>query len=137
MRPRWSALAPWALFASVCAAATGWSALSGGFAFTDYDHEGAPAFGALAHGDVGGFVSAVPSYGGSFVLRAPFALLAGLLGAGEDGIFVAVALPGLIAVGVLAALLARRARRRGWPVWACVAVVGVALASQPTVNALS
>src|SRR5213078_2536017 len=110
MRPRWSALAPWALFASVCAAATGWSALSGGFAFTDYDHEAAPAFGALAHGDLGGFVSAAPSYGGSFVLRAPFALLAGLMGAGDNGIFLAVAIPALIAAVVLAGTLAATAR---------------------------
>ena len=137
MRPRWSALAPWALFASVCAAVTGWSALSGGFAFTDYDHEAAPAFGALAHGDLSGFVSAVPSYGGSFVLRAPFALLAGLMGAGENGVFVAVALPGLIGVVVLVTRLAATARGRGWPVWGCVGLIGAIVAGQSTVNSLS
>ena len=137
MRTRLSALAPWALFASACAALAGWSALGGGFAFTDYDTEAAPAFGALAHGDLAGFASTVPAYGGSFVLRAPFALLAGLTGAGENGIFVAVAIPGLIAVAVLAGLLAATARGRGWGRWGCLALVGVMVAGEPITNALS
>ncbi|MDQ3410195.1 MAG: hypothetical protein M3469_09465, partial [Actinomycetota bacterium] len=44
-----------------------------GFAFSDYDVEASAAFWALRTGDLEGFLAAVPAYGGSFVLRAPFA----------------------------------------------------------------
>ena len=42
--------------------------------FTDYEVEAAPAFAALAHGDFGRFLELCPAYGGSLIMRAPFAL---------------------------------------------------------------
>ena len=51
--------------------------------WSDYDREASGAFNAIAAGHVGAFVGLAPAYGGSLVLRAPFALLAGLLGGGE------------------------------------------------------
>ena len=62
--------------------ALAWLGLQG-FAFSDYDREAAPAYLALAHGDVGGFLSLCPAYGGSLIMRAPFAMLPDLLGRGR------------------------------------------------------
>ena len=44
-----------------------------GFAWNDYDDEVSVAFQALIAGDIGGFLGQLPAYGGSLVLRAPFA----------------------------------------------------------------
>jgi hypothetical protein len=51
-----------------------------GFIWTDYEREAAPALAALVRGDVGGFLSLSPAYGGSLIIRAPFALAASCLG---------------------------------------------------------
>lgn len=135
MKTRTRDLAPWALLAAACSVVAGWLAMVDGFAFTDYDSEASAAFRYLAQGDLTGFASSVPSYGGSLVLRAPFALIAGLLGAGDDALYRTVSLPGLLAAAVLATGLVAVARRRGWSGWACLAIVGVATAGPPMVSA--
>jgi hypothetical protein len=136
MATRAREIGPWALVAMACAVIAGWLGLRDGWAFTDYDSEAQPAFHALAHGDLSGFAAHVPSYGGSLVMRAPFALVAGLVGSGDDGVFHAVSAPGLIALALLATGLAVTARRRGWSPWACLAVVVLVVAGPPAIAAL-
>ena len=84
-------------------------------AFTDYEEEAQPAIEALLRGDVGRFLEGLPAYGGSVVLRAPFALLADALGGGDLAVFRALAVPALLAAAVLAAVQAVRLRERGRP----------------------
>jgi hypothetical protein len=76
----------------------------------DFYREAWPAYRLLLHGRFLGFLRAGPPYIGSLLLRAPFALLAGLLGASARGVYVATAIPCAIAPGVLAGYLAGRAR---------------------------
>ena len=68
-------LLPWALLALLGAASLAWLGLLG-FAWNDYEVEAAPSFDALAHGDFGRFLQLAPAYGGSLIMRAPFALAA-------------------------------------------------------------
>lgn len=82
-------------------------------AFTDYELEAEPSLQALREGDVAGFLQAAPAYGGSLVLRAPFALLPELWGGGDHALFRMVALPCLLAGAVLALVLFARGRALG------------------------
>ena len=105
-------LAAWALLALAGTALMAWLGLQG-FAFSDYDREAAPAYLALSRGDVGGFLSLSPAYGGSLILRSPFAMLPGLWGGGELAVFRAAAAPCLAAGVVLALVLAAQVLARG------------------------
>ena len=82
MVPSLRRLGPWALLALAGMALLVWLGL-GGFAFSDYDREVAPSYLALAHGDVGGFLSLAPAYGGSLIMRAPARDAAGPVGRGR------------------------------------------------------
>ena len=110
LRPHGPAL----LGAVLCAAVAAWLGLVD-FGWNDYAFEAAPAFEALARGDVGGFLAQAPAYGGSLVLRAPLALAPGLWGGGDLAIYRAVSLPGLAAMGILAVWLVARMRDQGQP----------------------
>ena len=106
------------------------------FAWSDYDTEALPALNALTSGDVSGFVSQAPAYGGSLVLRAPFALAASALGGGELAVFRAVSIPCAVAVAILGLVLAGRMARDGRSRGACLLVVALAAANPVTVKAL-
>jgi hypothetical protein len=80
---------------------------------TDYSIEAQPAFDALRHGHVGQFIDLAPSYGGSMILRAPFALLPALWGGGTLAVFRAVSIPSVIALCVFGVWLWRAAIDRG------------------------
>lgn len=82
-------------------------------AFTDYELEAEPALDALRHGEVAHFLSQAPAYGGSLVLRAPFALLPNLWDGGALALFRLMALPCLAACAALGVVLWARARARG------------------------
>jgi hypothetical protein len=82
-------------------------------AFSDYEHEAEPALFALRDGDVGLFLDLLPSYGGSLVLRSPFALLPELWGGGDLALYRSMAVPCLAAGVVLGVFLWRRAGQRG------------------------
>jgi hypothetical protein len=84
-----------------------------GFAWSDYDAEASGAMRLLAAGDITAFLQEIPAYGGSLVLRAPFAWVTGLLGGGELAVYRALAIPCLLAGVVLAAAIARRMAARG------------------------
>ncbi len=89
----------------------------------DFYREAWPAYRLLLHGHFVAFLRASPAYVGSLLLRAPFALLAGAFGPSAHGVYVATAIPCLLAPGLLAGYLAaqpriasarsREVRRRG------------------------
>jgi len=95
-------------------------------AFSDYEIEAEPAAVALAAGELGRFADLAPAYGGSLVLRAPFAWAAGALGFGADlGLYRALVLPALLAAGLLAVWLWRCARSTGAPgAWLALVLAG-------------
>jgi hypothetical protein len=88
-------------------------------AFNDYELEAEPSFQALRDGDVDGFLTLAPVYGGSLILRAPFALLPNLWGGGDLALFRSVAVPCLLAAAIFATFLWRRGRRLGQPALTC------------------
>ena len=73
MRARLRNDAPWWIAALLGAAAMAWAGLAGGFAWNDYDDELSGAMKVLIAGDVGAYFGMLPAYGGSVVLRTPFA----------------------------------------------------------------
>ena len=84
-------------------------------AFTDYEAEAEPALLALRHGHLWAFLHHLPAYGGSLILRAPFALLPAAWHGGDLALFRTMAAPCLLAAVALAVVLHRRAlgaRRR-------------------------
>jgi hypothetical protein len=128
-------LLPWALVAVLGAASLAWLGLLG-FALTDYDVEAAPSFAALVHGDVAGFLQLAPAYGGSLMMRAPFALAAHGLGGGELAVFRAVGVPCLLAGSVLGVSLAASLLARGAGRGTVAIVVGLCAANPITLKAL-
>jgi len=105
------------------------------FAWTDYDIEARPAVDALTSGDVG-FLGQAPAYGGSLILRAPFALAASALGGGDLAVFRAVSIPCAMAVAILGLVIAGRMLREGRSRGACLLVVALAAANPVTITAL-
>jgi hypothetical protein len=100
------------------ALATGCALLFGALAlltpaFTDYETEAEPSVQALRSGDWVAFLEQAPAYGGSLVLRAPFALLPNLWGGGDHALFRSMAAPCLLAGVLLAVALWSRARSLG------------------------
>lgn len=96
----------WTL-ALAMAAAVLWTASQDPF-WTDYGIEALTAVDALAKGDWAGFTDHAPSYGASLIVRAPLILSASALGGGEEAMFRAGALPGLVGLAAIAVHLARR-----------------------------
>lgn len=88
-------------------------------AFTDYEVEVEPALQALRSGDVAGFLSLAPAYGGSLAIRAPFALAPDLWGGGDLAVFRSMAAPALLAGAIFGVFLWSRARSLGRPPVAC------------------
>ena len=128
-------LLPWAALAVLGAVSLAWLGLLG-FVFTDYEAEAAPALAALVGDGFGRFLELCPAYGGSLILRSPFALGADALGGGEVAVFRAVGMPCLLAGAalgvVLAAQLLERRAGRG-----TIAVVVLLCAANPiTLRAL-
>ena len=112
-----------------------WLALYG-FAWSDYDNEASAAFRALSEGDLTGFFSQVPAYGGSLVLRAPFAGITAALGGGDVAVFRAVSIPCIVALAVFGVLLVRRMGARGASTGARALVLGLCVLNPITVHAL-
>ena len=124
----------------VLAAAAGTAALVWlglySFAWNDYEVEARPAFEALVHGHLTDFLRLAPAYGGSLVLRAPFALATDLWGGGELAVYRMVALPCLLSAAALGVWLAADMRRRGLPTLARAVALGVCVANPLTLSAL-
>jgi hypothetical protein len=107
-----------------------------GYAWTDYEVEVQPALQALAHGHVSSFLALAPAYGGSLVLRAPFALLPSLWGGGPLAVYRAAAAPCLLASTLLAIWFAGAMRARGASMLARALAVGLCAANPITLLAL-
>lgn len=105
-------------------------------AFTDYEVEAEPALQLLRDGDVAGFLRFLPAYGGSLIMRAPFALVPDLWGGGDHALFRSMAAPCLAATVILAGLLWRRARDRGMALGPGLLVVLLCAGNPLTVRAL-
>ena len=103
--------------------------------WTDYEREALPAVTALVAGDPAGFLAHAPAYGGSLLLRAPFALAADAAGGDALAVFRALAAPALLASAVLGLVLwsglARAGRTR-----AAWAALGLAVLHPTAVRAL-
>jgi hypothetical protein len=82
-------------------------------AFTDYEIEAEPSLLSLRDGDPSGFLHHLPAYGGSLILRAPFALLPAAWHGGDLALFRTMAAPCLLAAAALGLLLFARARALG------------------------
>jgi Glycosyltransferase family 87 len=88
------------------------------------------------HGHVHEFLQLAQVYGGSFVERAPFALLPGLWGGGELAVYRMVALPCLLAASVLGVWLVVRMRSERRSTFARAVALGVCVANPLTLLAL-
>ena len=128
-------LLPWAALAVLGAVSLAWLGLLG-FFFTDYEVEAAPAFAALTHGSYGLFLELSPAYGGSLIMRAPFALAADALGGGPVAVFRAVGMPCLLAGSALAIVLASSLLARSAGRGTIAIVVGLCAANPITLRAL-
>jgi Glycosyltransferase family 87 len=114
------------LLALVAAAACGWAELVD-YLWTDYEWADEPPLRALVHGDLAGFFHAAPVEGPSLLLRAPFALIPSLWGGGSLAVFRMVAVPGLLAVAILAVVLwVLRERTHPTARWSLLVVLLVA-----------
>jgi hypothetical protein len=105
-------------------------------AFSDYEVEAEPALQALRDGDVHGFLTLAPLYGGSLVLRAPFALLPNLWGGGDLALFRSMAIPCLLAAAILAVFLWQRGRTLGQSTATCLIAVLIVTANPLTLRGL-
>jgi Glycosyltransferase family 87 len=110
--PRARALAVPAFVALTGALLLGWLRLLTP-ALSDYEAEAEPSILALRAGDIAGFFEHAPAYGGSLLLRAPFALLPEVWGGGDTAVFRSLAVPCLVASAVLGAFLWARAADLG------------------------
>ena len=100
------------LAALLGAATIGWLGLIG-FTWSDYEAEALPSVDALVHGHFARFASLAPPYGGSLLIRAPFALLPSLWSGGSLAVYRALAAPCLLAAAVLGLWVFARMRNAG------------------------
>lgn len=105
-------------------------------AFTDYEAEAEPALQALRDGRLAEFLQLAPAYGGSLILRSPFAVLPNLWGGGDLALFRSVAVPCLAAAVFLGVVLWDRSRARGAGARAAALVLLLCAANPITLRAL-
>jgi hypothetical protein len=125
----------WIALAVAAALVVAWVSL-GTWEWTDYDAEARPALDALLAGHYTRFVDLAPAYGGSLLIRAPFAAIPKLWGGGELAVFRAAAAPCLAAAAILGVWLAGRMRRRGVSAWAAALVLLLCVSNPITFAAL-
>jgi hypothetical protein len=135
MHPRVREHAPAIAVAALALCAVAWRGLA---QFPgDWNSEARPAVDALLGGHPLGFLQLAPAYGGSLILRAPFALVAKLWGGDEMAIYRAAAVPCLLASAALSAWLVARMRELGRAKSARALVLLLCVANPITVTALS
>ena len=113
----------------VAALLVGWSSLVD-YLWSDYESEVEGPIRELVAGNVGAFVTHAPAYGGSLVMRAPFALVASLFGGGDIAIWRALAAPCLLA-GVALGVVLMNLRRELHPGTGWVLAFGLIAAANP------
>lgn len=104
----------------------------GQWQWNDYDAEARPALDALLAGHFSRFVDLAPAYGGSLLIRAPFAAIPRPWGGGELSVFRAAAAPCLAAAIALGVWLASRMRGRGVSRWSAALVLLLCVANPIT-----
>ena len=104
--------------------------------FTDYELEAEPALAALRNGDLQGFLARLPAYGGSLILRSPFALAPDLWHGGDLALFRSMAAPCLAAGAALGVLLWARARKARLPRSAAYLALALCTVNPITLRAL-
>jgi len=134
MRARARRLGAPATFAVLATVALAWDGMLT-VAFTDYEHEAEPAFDALRAGHLHAFLGHLPAYGGSLIMRAPFALLPSLWHGGALAVYRAAAAPCLLAAAVLGLVVWNELERRGRAGAAWLAL-GLCVANPITLRAL-
>lgn len=105
-------------------------------AFSDYEVELEPSLHSLQALDMSGFLAGLPAYGGSAVIRAPFAFLPEAWGGGSTALYRSMAAPCLAAGALLGVLLWRRAAAAGTPLIGCLAALVLCAGSPLAVRAL-
>jgi hypothetical protein len=131
LRDQWAAV--------VLAAAGVWAMTYAGLSavhFSDYDTEVKPAYDALLGGHLWRSLSVAPAYGGSVVLRAPFAFLPSLWGGGAADVYRAVSIPCLLAAALLGIALVRRMAVLGSGRLARLLALGLCIVNPITVRIL-
>jgi hypothetical protein len=103
---------------------------------TDYSIEAEPAVQALREWRLAEFGELAPAYGGSLLLRAPFAFLPNLWGGGDLALFRSMAIPCLAAAVFLAVVLWNRSRVSGAARGAAVLVLLLCAANPLILRAL-
>lgn len=131
LRNEWS----WWAAALAGVAVMSWLTLQD-FYWSDYDTEASAAFRALSAGDISGFLVQAPAYGGSLVLRAPFAAATAALGGGEIAVYRVVSIVCLLFGAGLAVALVRQMGERGGSRGARALVVALCVANPLTLRAL-
>jgi hypothetical protein len=116
-RPEHAIIGTFAAAVAIAMTADAATAASGLARLNDFYSEAAPSYLALIHGHVLGFASLTPAYGGSLLLRAPFAMMPALWGGSLRAVYFASALPCMLAAVAFCVWLAAQPRRRGssWP----------------------
>jgi hypothetical protein len=105
-------------------------------AFSDFELEAEPSLHALREGDIDGFLALAPVYGGSLILRAPFALLPNLWGGGDLALFRSMAAPCLLMAAVFAVFLWRRGQTLGQSAVTCWIALLLVAANPITIRGL-
>ncbi len=127
---------PCALAAAAGCAALAWLGLYAP-ACNDYEIEVGPAVEALVAGRVHDFLALSPVYGGSLIMRAPFALAPSLWGGGQLAVYRMLALPCLLASAALGIWVVARMRSNSTrPLLARAVALGVLAANPLTLRAL-
>jgi hypothetical protein len=106
------------------------------YGWNDYSTEVAPAYAALIGGHLGRFLALAPGYGGSLVLRAPFALIPSLWGGGTNDVYRAVSVPCLIVAALFGVWLVAQMRPFGANRLARASALGLCVANPVTLYAL-
>ncbi len=83
------------------------------FAWNDYESELKPSVDALIQGHILRALQMAPAYGGSLIIRAPFALLPGSWGGGPIAVYRMLALPCLAAAAAVGIVVVSEMRRAG------------------------
>jgi hypothetical protein len=105
-------------------------------AFSDYETEVEPALWMLLDGDLERSVALLPAYGGSVVLRAPFAFLPDLWGGGDLALYRSMAVPCLAAGALLGVFLWERGAELGRGAAARWLALGLCAVNPLTLRAL-
>jgi hypothetical protein len=131
-RPEHAIIATLATAAALAMTAYAASAARSLARLNDFYHEAAPSYIALMHGHFLGFAELTPPYGGSLVLRAPFAMVPALWGGSLRAVYFASALPCMLAAVAFCVWLAAQPRRSGMS-WAARIVAIVCCFGNPIV----